>query len=75
MTTDIEDHAEVEVLYIKTKKLHIEARTTYQAAIDSIGVLSSNETKRLSDQADALFDKAKEAETVFIKAVNNLNAH
>lgn len=62
-------NTEVKTLYVKTKKLHIEARETYQAAIDSIGVLPNIETKRLSDQADALFDKAKEAEAAFIKAI------
>ena len=60
MTTPFDDHIEIKALYI-------EARETYQAAIDSIGVLSSTETKRLTDKADALFDKAKEAEAAFIK--------
>ena len=60
-------NTEIKTLYLKIRKLHIEARASYQAAIDSIGVLSSTETKRLSDQADALFNKAKEAEAAFIK--------
>ena len=62
-------NTEIKTLYVKTKKLHIKARETYQAAIDSIGVLPNTETKRLSDQADAIFNKAKEAEAVFIKAI------
>ncbi len=69
MTTTLAGHTEIKALYIKIRKLHIEARSSYQAAIDSIGGLSSTETKRLSDQADAIFNKAKEAEAIFIKAI------